>query len=231
MPRLFIAVDLPEPTRQALASLCVGSAILERSGETPPLAASARQAREPAERTAPSAPGTREPTARVVVEQDTLPGARWVGVDQMHLTLRFLGQVGDERVAILREQLAAVSATAFRIIVQSVGVFPPLPSRRKPARVLWAGVAPPGPLSALKHAIDEVLGPDPETAGRAFAPHVTLARFKDPPAPAALSRFLEEHRSFRLDPFAVEAFSLYESRTQPGGPVYTALARYSLHVH
>jgi RNA 2',3'-cyclic 3'-phosphodiesterase len=184
MPRLFIAVDLPEPTRQALASLCAG-----------------------------------------------LTGARWVGADQMHLTLRFLGQVSDERVASLREQLTGVSGAAFRIGVHSVGVFPPLPSRRKPARVLWAGVTPPAPLVGLKNGIDDVLGPDPEAAGRGFSPHVTLARFKEPPAPAALSRFLEEHRSFRLDPFAVDTFSLYESRTQPGGAVYTALARYPLHVH
>jgi RNA 2',3'-cyclic 3'-phosphodiesterase len=109
-----------------------------------------------------------------------------------------------------------------------VGVFPPVPTRRKPARVLWAGLAPPGAIAALKEAIDAALGPDPESADRAFSPHVTLARFKEPPPPEPLSHYLEQHRALASEPFAVGAFVLYQSRTLPTGSLYTPLASYPL---
>jgi 2'-5' RNA ligase len=157
-----------------------------------------------------------------------LPGARWVSPELLHLTLRFLGQVPEDQVAGLRQKLTGVSAAAFRAGVQGVGVFPQVPSRRKPARVLWAGVSPAEPVAALKQALDAALGPDPEIAEQGYSPHVTLARFKLPPAPDALARFLDQHRTLATEPFAVDAFTLYESRTLPTGSVYTAVARFPL---
>lgn len=157
-----------------------------------------------------------------------IPGARWVSAEQLHLTLRFLGQVPPDHVDAARARLAGVSVAAFRASLRGVGLFPPTPTRRKPARVLWAGVDPPGPVAALKDALDAALGPDPESADRAFSPHVTLARFKEPPPPDALARFLEQHRALASAPFPLDAFHLYESRTLPGGPVYIPLATYPL---
>jgi 2'-5' RNA ligase len=157
-----------------------------------------------------------------------IPGARWVVSEQLHLTLRFLGSVADERVPELQENLARVVSPAFRAALSGVGVFPPTPTRRKPARVLWAGVSPAEPVRALKQAIDGVLGPDLEAAAQEFSPHVTLARFKEPPATDPLTRFLQQHRSFSGDLFPVESFQLYDSRTLPAGPVYTVRASYPL---
>ena len=157
-----------------------------------------------------------------------IPGARWVASEQIHLTLRFLGSVADDRVPELQENLSRVVAPAFRATLSGVGVFPPVPTRRKPARVLWAGVLPAEPVRALKQAIDGVLGPDPEAAAQVFSPHVTLARFKEPPATDPLTRFLEQHRSLSGEPFPVESFQLYDSRTLPAGPVYTVRVSYPL---
>lgn len=137
-----------------------------------------------------------------------LPGARWCDPAQLHLTLRFLGSVDDD--ARIREQLRRVRQSTFSLSVRGVGVFPP----RRPARVLWAGVNPHEPLQALKAAIDEALGPDPEAAERGFSPHLTLARFRDPPGPA-LPRYLAEHAAFATPPFTVAEFHLYQSFLGP----------------
>ena len=116
---------------------------------------------------------------------------------------------------------------AFGLSLRGVGVFPPQPSRRSPPRVLWVGLAPVDRLSALKQAIDQALGPDPEMAEREFHPHVTLARWKDPPGPE-LARFLDRHAGLASPAFAVRDFHLYESRTLPEGAVYTRLHSFNL---
>jgi RNA 2',3'-cyclic 3'-phosphodiesterase len=172
-------------------------------------------------------PGPRETLCALCTE---IPNARWVTAGQLHLTLRFLGAVADDRLSELQENLARVAAPTFHTGLAGVGVFPPVPTRRKPARVLWAGLAPAEPVRALKEAIDAVLGPDPESAGHGFSPHVTLARFKEPPPPDPLALFLEQHRALHCEPFLVQSFQLYESRTLPTGPVYTVRASYPLRI-
>jgi len=152
-----------------------------------------------------------------------LAGARAVSAEQMHLTLRFLGAVAEEKVADVAAALGAVEAPAFALALAGVGVFPP-PHTRKPARVLWAGVTPGDGLAALKAAVDRALGPPEE---RAFTPHVTLARWRDRPGPE-LRALLERHRAFTGPLFPVTAFRLYDSRTDPAGAVHTRLRSYPL---
>jgi RNA 2',3'-cyclic 3'-phosphodiesterase len=168
------------------------------------------------------------PRAALVALCGGVPDARWVSPEQLHLTLRFLGQVAEDQIAPLREKLATVAAPAFRASLQGVGVFPPVPTRRKPARVLWAGVAPPDPFRHLKEAVDAALGPDPESADRTFSPHVTLARFKSPTRPEPLTDYLAQHRTLTSPPFPISAFVLYKSQTHPTGSIYTPLASYPL---
>ncbi len=102
-------------------------------------------------------------------------GARWVRPEQLHITLRFLGNTPEERLPDVRSKLSQVAVPGFSLSLTGPGVFPPLRGR-KPARVLWLGLEPPTPLRALKSAIDAALGPDPESAQRGFSPHLTLAR-------------------------------------------------------
>lgn len=154
-----------------------------------------------------------------------LPHARWTPAPQLHVTLRFFGSVPDPEIGALRAALAEVRARPFELALAGVGIFPPA-STGKPARVLWAKVAPVDPVCALKAAIDTVLGPDPQSAGRPFTPHVTLARLQGnrPPAPGSpLHHFVEQNAALVSPPWPVANFCLYESKTLARGPVYQVI--------
>jgi 2'-5' RNA ligase len=161
---------------------------------------------------------------RLSALRESLAGARWVAAEQLHLTLRFLGWVPESAVETTAAALATVSAPGFTLALAGVGVFPAPPSR-KPARVLWAGLAPPEPPIALKAAIDAALGPDPE--GRPLSPHVTLARWKERPRPD-LAAFLERHQALAGPAFPVTAFHLYQSRMSSTGATYTIVRSFPL---
>jgi len=153
-----------------------------------------------------------------------LPHVRWSNPEQLHLTLRFLGEVPEEEVAALRARLETVVSPPFELGLRGVGVFPP---KRRPARVLWAGVAPHEPALALKAAVDNALGPDPEAAGRAFSPHLTLARLREDPR-AALDAYLKERAGFTGARWSVDAFHLYQSTLGPDGARHDLVQRYPL---
>jgi 2'-5' RNA ligase len=153
-----------------------------------------------------------------------LPGARWSNLAQLHLTLRFLGEVSDGAVPALRAQLAAVKRPGFELSLRGVGVFPP---RRRPARVLWAGVTPEEPAVQLKAAIDQALGPDAEAAEHAFSPHLTLARFRDDPGPA-LARYLTAHAGFASAAWRADLFHLYRSTLGRDGATHEIVQSYAL---
>jgi len=153
-----------------------------------------------------------------------LAAARWTNPAQLHLTLRFLGEVAEEQVARLQADLARVASPPFTLGVQGVGVFP---RKRRPARVLWAGVTPAEPVAALKAAIDAVLGPDPEADERGFSPHLTLARFREDPR-AALDGYLGAHAGFASAAWPVDRFYLYRSTLGSDGAHHEILQRYPL---
>jgi RNA 2',3'-cyclic 3'-phosphodiesterase len=153
-----------------------------------------------------------------------LAEARWGKPAQLHLTLRFLGDTPEEALAGMLARLGTVARAPFTLAVRGVGVFP---RKRRPARVLWAGIDPQGPVVALKEAIDQVLGPDPESAERGFSPHLTLARFRGDPGPA-LEGWLEQRAGFSSIPWPVEAFHLYRSTLGRDGAVHEILQSYPL---
>jgi 2'-5' RNA ligase len=155
-----------------------------------------------------------------------VPSARWTPTAHLHVTLRFLGSVPEAEIAALQAALAAVSAPRFSVALAGVGVFPAADAGKSP-RVLWAGLAPREPLHALKLAVDERLGPDPESRDRGFTPHVTLARVHDP-AHLAARAFLDRHAQLASVPWLVEGFSLYVSEALATGPAYRVLAQYPL---
>lgn len=162
------------------------------------------------------------------------PGCRWAGREQLHVTLRFLGSVAPDQVEELRRRLATVvPPAAFALSLSGVGVFPhraDARGNRSPPRVLWVGLSPRDPLAALKLAIDQALGPDPELGDREFHPHVTLGRWQrgtSRPGPE-LAQFLDRHAGLASAPFDVRDFHLYESRTLPEGAVYTRLHSFNL---
>ncbi|MFT7581011.1 MAG: 2'-5' RNA ligase [Myxococcota bacterium] len=136
-----------------------------------------------------------------------VPGARWLDADQMHLTLRFLGDIDGALRRDIESTLNRVRVPAFEIQLEGVGYFPP----RGEIKTLWAGVARSEPLVQIRRWVDGQLtrlGVEPDR--RKFVPHVTVARLTEPP-PTRVARWVAEHGLYRSDAFDVEAIHLFSS--------------------
>jgi len=150
---------------------------------------------------------------------------RWVAIPQVHLTLQFLGAVPEERLEAVKAAVgeAARAAGPFRLEVRGAGGFP---SARR-ARVLWAGVE--GQLAALKELVDALgralspLGFPPEE--RAYSPHLTLGRSRDPRGVSGLTAALASAAALPGAPWHPGEVILFESHLSPQGPRYEALKR------
>ena len=169
--------------------------------------------------------GVPEPLAtRLAIFQSGLPGARWVDPSNMHVTLRFIGEVQRGEAEDIDEMLAQVTAPGFDLHLQGVGTFGQGPK----AKALWVRVNPSEPLNFLQAKIESAVvraGQPPE--GRKFTPHITLARFAHADA-HRLQNFIEGNSLFRAGPWTIERFTLFESRMGKGGSVYMPLADYEL---
>lgn len=154
-----------------------------------------------------------------------LPGARWVPAEQLHLTLRFIGEVDGGRFREIGEALDDVRANPFELQLSGFGCFPP----RGPARILWVGVEPTAPVAALHRKVENVLVRQGlvEPEKRKFSPHVTVARLQNVPV-AKLGNFLAGNNLFRSETFTVTNFHLYSSELTPKGPIHQLEASYSL---
>lgn len=153
-----------------------------------------------------------------------LPGAKWVKKEQIHITLRFIGEVDGGVFRDIREELAEIKGKPFTLKVKGTGSFPP---GKKP-HVLWAGLEGTDELHRLKTRVDNrlsSLGLEPEK--RKFSPHVTLARLRKTP-PQRVFRFLAEHSLFALPEFTVEEFHLYSSVLNSEGAIHQIEATYPL---
>ena len=149
--------------------------------------------------------------------------ARWQSEDQLHLTLRFIGEVDRHTAQDVDAALSGVHHPRFEIALAGIGTF----ERRGEPVTTWAGVSPHEPVKALHNKIDQALaraGLDPER--RAFTPHITLARL--PRGSGPVHGLLASGGLLSSPPFPVDEFSLFESRLTPEGAAYTRLARYSL---
>ena len=154
-----------------------------------------------------------------------LPGARWQSAAQMHLTLRFIGEVDGSAFGEIGDALTRVEGEAFSLTLEGVGRFP----SRGRARIVWAGVVPNPALTQLRERTEAAvtgLGFAPE--GRKFAPHVTLARLASRVPPHRLQEFMSYHGLFSSGPFPVHSFELFSSHIGAGGAHYEVEARYPL---
>ena len=155
-----------------------------------------------------------------------IPGARWQDDDQLHLTLRFVGEVERTQAEDVATALAGVAAAPVEARVDGVGTF----ERRGRADTLWARVLPAEPLAALHRKVDQALrraGIAPDE--RRYLPHVTLARMARGGHDAlALARWLGDHAALASAPFACTHLYLYESRLGSERAAYEAVARWPL---
>jgi 2'-5' RNA ligase len=153
-----------------------------------------------------------------------LPGAKWVDPGNYHLTLRFIGEVGEDVAADVDDALARLRAKRFTLQLQGTGVF----GNSGRPRQLWVGVERLPELVALRDKIEQALirlGLPPEP--RKFTPHVTLARLRNP-GMDPLRGFLAASAQFRAEPLPVEEFSLIASFPTKAGSVYEDQAEYPL---
>jgi RNA 2',3'-cyclic 3'-phosphodiesterase len=154
----------------------------------------------------------------------SIPGARPVPAEQMHLTLKFIGEVEGSRLLDIRGALSEISRARFALHLQGVGTFPP----RGTPRILWVGVHPTGDLLALRQAIEKKLAEiDIPREKQKYSPHLTLARLNNPPL-HRLQQFLAGNAFLRTPEFPVTAFLLYKSQLTRNGAIHTLVERYAL---
>ena len=173
-------------------------------------------------------PGHRASLAGVC-ERGRRGGVRWVGPENVHLTLKFLGDVDEALLADLKAALAAVAAAAepFPLSLKGGGCFP---NARAP-RVIWIGLAEGAEeASALAAAVERALEPLGFAAEkRPFRPHLTIGRVKDVQAgaPTAANK-IEQLKEYGVPPATAEAIALIKSTLTPEGSIYQEIGRFRL---
>ena len=187
--RCFIAIDIDEPTRKAIALL-----------------------------------QQKLITASKIKKFD----AKWVDPENIHLTLKFLGDVADQ---IISDVAAAIDKTAskfnpFDLNIETLGYFGKIS-----AKILWLGTSQPQTLLDLQQNLEENL----TTLGfarenRQFSSHLTLARVKNFSAGKKLAQLTDsdDYKNLNLATISVNCISLYQSQLTQAAPVYTLLSKHNL---
>ena len=155
--------------------------------------------------------------------------ASWSRVENIHLTLKFFGNIEVKRIQRIAEaaERAVKEFSAFRIGVGETGVFP----RASRPQVLWIGVSDPkGQLSALQEKFEnecDVEGFPKEN--RAYRPHLTIARLR---RPEGARRLADAHLAmqFEQEKVAVKEIVVFRSELSPKGSKYTAISRHQVNI-
>jgi 2'-5' RNA ligase len=152
-----------------------------------------------------------------------ISGARWQNDEQLHLTLRFIGEVDHHRAEDIAAALGALHASPVTARIAGVSLF----ERQGRPHMVWAGIEPHAPLAALHRKVDQLLarvGVAPEM--RAFVPHITLARLNRGSGP--VGPFLALNNDLASPTFEFSYITLYESELGHGGSHYHPVVRYPL---
>ena len=153
--------------------------------------------------------------------------AKWVNPENIHLTLKFLGEIKDEQIMDICNITGDVAGRhkAFELDIESVGHF-----GGKSARVLWVGTGQNcEKLLQLQQDLEKQL----DLAGwpreaRKFSGHLTLCRVRSSKAGVELAQMTREYEDFELGTMSVDSVSVYQSQLTPKGPIYTVLGNYRL---
>lgn len=158
---------------------------------------------------------------RLVDRMDDSPVLRWIPDDNLHLTLRFVGEVERPVAEDLAAALAQVRFEPFDVTVRGVGQFD-----RRAGGAIWVGIEPRTEIAALAASVDRACqraGQEPEQ--RAFHPHITVARYRRAESEAARD-FVRRNTALEAGTFRVDEFRLYESRLSRHGALYDEVAAY-----
>ena len=162
--------------------------------------------------------------AMIAALQATSKEPRWVRPGNLHVTLKFLGEVQETKLDAVRTALAQIrSAEPVALAFRGLGFFP---SEKHP-RVFWAGIEASTNLRKLAGDIDEAM----ETQGipreqRPYSPHLTLARFERAGVPEKLRSGIEENAQRNFGTLRTNEFHLIQSKLKFSGAEYTTLASF-----
>jgi 2'-5' RNA ligase len=151
------------------------------------------------------------------------PGARWQTREQLHLTLRFIGEVDGREANDIDDALSAISSPRFSLALKGTGEF-----GGKNPHAVWAGVNDVQAVGHLNRKIEVALQRIGVKADeRKFTPHVTLARLRAAPRERVID-WVADHALYASAPFDVAEFALYSSVLTPNGSVYRPESAYKL---
>lgn len=151
----------------------------------------------------------------VLALEGGVPGARWQHREQLHMTVRFIGETDGATANLIDDALGAVVVPAFQLQLKGVGIF----GGRMP-HSLWAGVADDAPLQRLNRKVEIALqhiGLEPQA--RKYIPHVTIARLTASPR-GRVAAFASENNLFASPTFMASAFTLFSSMPGDHGSMY-----------
>lgn len=162
--------------------------------------------------------------ADLLRRQQGVPGARWRSLEQLHVTLRFFGEIDEAAASDLDGELARIDAAPFELELDGVGTF----GEGREVHALWAGVRSSEPLERLHRKCESAarragLKPD----ARAYRPHVTLAYLRRAEG-ARVGAWVQDNALLRSPPFTVDRFGLYSSELGAGGSSYVLEREYRL---
>jgi len=152
---------------------------------------------------------------------------KWVNPENIHLTLKFLGEVKDAKIVEICNIVKDIADRhkSFELSIESVGCF-----GGRSARVLWVGTDDrSNNLRRLQKDLEEALalaGWPRET--REFSGHLTLCRIRNSKAGIKLAQMTEEYKDFKLGVMPADSVSVYQSQLTPKGPIYTLLGNYKM---
>ena len=152
-----------------------------------------------------------------------IENARWQDDDQLHLTLRFVGEVSEDRADDLVSALARIRLAPFPVAISGTGSF----EKKGRISAVWAGVEPSAALLALQGKVERAcqsVGLPQE--GRKYCPHITMARLNRSSQDAR--EWLSETGLLRIKPFQVKRFVLFESRLTDHGSEYEQIVHFPL---
>ena len=165
-----------------------------------------------------------EHRARLSALAAGMDGARWVSPENLHVTLRFIGEVNEAAGGDIAEALAGVRSEPVTVTLEGAGHF----GNRKKTYSVWIGVRAAPALSALRDRIDRALAScGLASESRKYTPHVTVARLGRVRTDHVRA-WLEAAAGFAAPPFEAGEFVLYESRPGRSGNAYVPLTEFSL---
>lgn len=156
--------------------------------------------------------------------EQPIGGVRWQSENQIHLTLKFLGETGSEQANDLKSHLGDITLPAFTISLKGFGYFP----QGKRPRVLWTRIKKSTPLVTLQQTVEDYcreIGFEAEN--RSFKPHITIARINGASKRDIMS-FINQHKQFQISEIPIEEFVLYESKLDSEGARHSRLKTFPL---